>query len=74
MPRYYFHVRDGKDMPDEIGTEYTDDNAARAAAVTGTGELLKDLGGEFWNSGEWLMRVVREDGEQICMLTFTGET
>jgi hypothetical protein len=74
MQRYYFHVRDGSNMPDEIGTELTDDDAARASAIIASGEFLKDLGGKFWNSGEWIMQVVREDGGQVCKLTFDAKT
>jgi len=33
MPQYYFHVRDGKEMPDTEGTALADSDAARAEAI-----------------------------------------
>ena len=72
MPRYFFHVRDSTNMPDETGTELTDDDAARAEAIVLAGSLLKDLGGEFWTGSDWLMHVVREDGSQLCELEFSA--
>ena len=41
MPRYFFHVHDGVSFPDDEGTELRDLHAARAAAVTMSGEMLK---------------------------------
>ena len=50
MPRYFFHVHDGKDIPDHDGVELSGPEEARSQAVSATGEALKDLGGEFWAS------------------------
>ena len=72
MPRYFFHVRDGTDMPDDAGTYLAHDDAARAEAVVLAGSLLKDLGGEFWTRTDWFMEVVKEDGEQVCELEFSA--
>ncbi|KRB27729.1 DUF6894 family protein [Mesorhizobium sp. Root172] len=74
MPRYFFHVRDGTDMPDDTGTELPDDNAARTEAVVLSGGLLKDLGGDFWTGSDWLMQVVRDDGKEVCELKFSANT
>ena len=49
------------------------DDAARAAAITVSGELLKDLGGKFWTGHSWIMQVVRDDGGQICELEFSAK-
>jgi phosphomannomutase len=46
MPRYCFHLRDGKDHIDEDGVEMVEDQV-RGAAVTAAGEALKELGVEF---------------------------
>ena len=43
MPRYYFHMRDGHEHLDEVGTELLDDDAARAQAIVASGEALRDL-------------------------------
>jgi hypothetical protein len=74
MPRYFFHVQDGKDIPDEEGTELSSDNAAKTEAVVVAGGLLAELGSDFWNGGDWRLQVVREDGEQICELEFSATT
>ena len=74
MSRYFFHVNDGTDMPDEIGTELLDDEAARATAITVSGELLKDLGSTFWTGSDWKLRVITEDGQTVCELTFSAKT
>jgi hypothetical protein len=73
MPRYYFHVRDGVAFNDDVGTELPDEDAARAEAVRSSGEMLRDVGGRFWNSDEWLMSVVDESGAHVCGLRFSAK-
>jgi hypothetical protein len=73
VPRYFFHVIDGKDLPDTEGTELADIEEARAEAVVLSGELLRDLGGRFWNSSEWQIRVEDEAGDKVCALTFSAD-
>jgi hypothetical protein len=53
MPRYFFHVHDSVDLLDNDGTELAGPDEARVQAVVTAGELLKDVGGRFWNSPEW---------------------
>lgn len=72
MPRFFFHVRDSGDYLDDEGTELADDSVARAEAVILSGELLKDLGGKFWNYEDWQLVVVAEDGREVCRLTITA--
>lgn len=72
MPRYFFNVRDGKDLPDLHGHVFQDDTSAEREAVIASGEMLTDLGGEFWNHGEWIMTVVDETGRKVCSLAFQG--
>ena len=45
MPRYFFHVDDGRDIPDQEGVELAGPDEARAQAVIACGEALKDLYG-----------------------------
>jgi hypothetical protein len=73
MPRYYFHVRDGKEIPDTEGSVLADADAARAEAIVLSGAMLKDLGGQFWSNGEWQIRVVDEAGNKVCALTFSAD-
>jgi hypothetical protein len=64
MPRYFF----GKDMPDKTGTDFPNDEAAENEAVVLTGEMLKDLDGDFWNEGNWCLEVLDESGAQVCQM------
>lgn len=73
MARYFFHVQNGSDFPDDTGTECPGPDAARALAVKTAGEMLKDLGGRFWNTGEWRMHVADETGQTVCRLRFSAE-
>jgi hypothetical protein len=73
MPRYFFHVFDGKDLPDLEGTELPDDAAAKVEAIIATGSMLSDIGGTFWDGEEWMMRVDRADGGTLCELRFSAK-
>jgi hypothetical protein len=68
MPRYFFHVHDGKDMPDNVGTNFPNDEAAENEAVVLAGEMLKELDGDFWNESNWRLEVLDESGAQVCQL------
>src|SRR5215218_3408684 len=72
MPRYFFHIIDGNEYPDTEGTVLANPDAARAEAIVVSGEMLKDLGGEFWGNGEWQVRVEDEAGNKVCALTFSA--
>jgi hypothetical protein len=72
MPRYFFHVRDSTDVPDERGVVLANADEARDMAVKATTEALRDLDGRFWNRAEWQMVVVDEKGASVCTLLFTG--
>jgi hypothetical protein len=73
MPRYFFHVRDSEDIPDEVGTDLLDDSAAMAEAIMLAGELLRDLGGGFWSGDHWLLSVVTGDGREVCELNISAK-
>ena len=73
MPRYFFHVIDGKEIIDNEGTELADLDEARAEAIVLSGEMLNDLGGKFWNNGQWQVRVEDESGGKVCALTFSAD-
>ena len=70
MPRYFFHVQDGRDIPDKEGTILSGIDEARAKAVTASAEALKDLGARFWNHPDWRMHVADEKGATVCRLRF----
>ena len=71
MPRYFFHVLDGKDMPDEDGVELPDRAAVRAEAIRASGQMLADMGGA-WHGEEWQMNVADESGRVVLRLQFSA--
>ena len=74
MPRYFFHVHDGAERRDREGTDFRNPREARSHAVVALGELMRDLDGEFWcGSHEWVMTVVGEEGERVCVLRVQGQ-
>jgi hypothetical protein len=73
MPRYFFNLCDGRDFPDEEGSELDNADSARSEAVVLAGELLRDLGGRFWQGEEWRLHVTDEGGETVCALRFMAE-
>lgn len=72
VPCYFFQVQGNGHLPDEEGSVLPSPEAARAAAATLMGELLKDADGEFWKGAEWQMQVVDEQGVTVCVLIVKG--
>ena len=74
MPRFFFHVRDGKDLPDTEGTELPNLAAVRTEALKASGEMLRDSKGraEFWSGDDWTMNVTDETGQPVLTLRFSG--
>lgn len=71
MPLFHFHVRDGRDWPDEDGTELASKDQARIEALRHAGDMLKDsaAGGPF--AKEWQMRVTNDQDRMLFRLDFT---
>jgi hypothetical protein len=72
MPRYFFHVRDGFDLPDREGAEFSDLAVARLEAVRAAGKLLSNDADHFWNGREWIMTVTNEAGLVLFTLEFVA--
>lgn len=76
MIRYYFNVRDGKDLPDDWGYEFQDLASARSEAVRMAGEILRDgATGPLWDGTPWQMIVTSGPnwtGETIFVLNFSA--
>lgn len=68
MPRYFFHVVDGHELPDETGTELPGLAEARHQAVHTAGQLLRDSGDDLWSGHDWRMHVIDERGEELFVL------
>jgi hypothetical protein len=73
MPRYFFHIHDGTALIDPDGIELPGPDEARGEAVRVAFDALNKLGPRFRESGKWLLRATDENGETICLLTFSGE-
>ena len=72
MPRYYFHVKDGKEFRDLQGTDLVDLAAARREALRFTGDLLNEQQNGFWTGEDWAMDVTDHAGIPIFKLTFAA--
>jgi hypothetical protein len=73
MPRYFFHVTDGYLARDSDGTELPDIYAAQDQAIRMSGEILRDMGAEFWNGTDWKLEVTDEQDQIMFVLRFSAE-
>ena len=73
MPRYFFHVTDGYSARDTEGTELPDIYAAQDQAIRTSGEILRDMGAEFWNGTEWTLEVTDESDQILFVLRFSAD-
>jgi hypothetical protein len=73
MPRYFFHVIDGRDIIDHIGTVFSSLGEARAEAIRTAGAILRDEGDQFWNGTEWQMDVTDASGQSVFKLRFSAD-
>lgn len=73
MPRYFFHVIDGREIRDEEGTELPNIYVAQAEAICLCGEVLREMGGRFWNGTEWRLEVEDEQAQVLFVLHFSAE-
>jgi len=73
MPRYFFNVHDGNDLPDHEGTELPGSNEAHRQAIVTAGEMLRDIDREFLRGDVWQMHVTDETGKTVCRLKFSAE-
>jgi hypothetical protein len=75
MPRYFFHIHDGEDLPDTDGTELPDLETARNEAVRVAGHVLTHIGAKFWDQehgSEWTLDIADEQGTILAKLRFSG--
>lgn len=70
MPRYFFHIHDGRSIPDQEGTELPGLQAAQKEAVKLAGEMLASDPAEFWNCNQWQVEVQDETGLVLFTLDF----
>ncbi|WFU37457.1 hypothetical protein QA640_23545 [Bradyrhizobium sp. CB82] len=69
MTRYFFHVHNGISVFDDVGLELPDIEAAEAAAIELSGQILNDgPDGPLWQNNKWRVEVT--DGPGILGQTF----
>ena len=73
MPRYFFHVIDGRNIIDNEGSELAGLKEARVEAIHLAGSILRDEGDEFWNGEEWRMNVTDASGQSVLKLRFSAD-
>jgi hypothetical protein len=79
MPRYYFHMENGRSVLDDTGLELTDIAAAQDEALRASGDILK--GGPrstatLWNGIPWRVWVTDKpsgEGKTFFTLRFSAE-
>ena len=71
MPRYFFHIHDGRNIPDQDGTDLPDIKAVRGEAIRAAGEILADINGGLSHE-EWRMEVTDEVGRPVLTLRFSA--
>lgn len=72
MPRYFFHVHDGTTLPDYVGTELPDLEAAKHKAVQIAGKLLQERPDLFWKGDEWFLDCCDSTDLILFALHFTA--
>ena len=65
MPRFYFHIHDGRDQFDMDGTELPDRETAHVEAIRLTGAVLRDEARRVAAGDRWIMDVTDETGRPV---------
>jgi hypothetical protein len=73
MPRYFFDIVDGEDLPDLHGSVFPDLAAARVEAIRYSAEVLKEMPERFWNCEQWTMTVSDANRVPLFTLKFLAE-
>lgn len=73
MERYFFDIKDGHDLVDELGSEWAGLAAVRIEAVRYAAEVLKEMPERFWNAEEWTMCVSDRNRKPIFTLKFLAQ-
>jgi hypothetical protein len=74
--RYFFHVKDDAAVLDEEGFEFADFNDVKAEALQTAVEMIRDIRGpNFWSGEPWKLWVTDQPqggGNTLLMLIFTA--
>lgn len=72
MPAYYFNIHDGAALPDAEGHELPDLDAAKRVAIRLSGDVIREIGENFWRGEEWKMEVTDHTGAILFTLHFSA--
>ncbi len=70
MPRYHFHIHDGRTIIDTDGMDLADTAQARRMAIRITGQYLEDEADLISLGEEWRMEVTDDRGLILFRLDF----
>ncbi|TWA92570.1 DUF6894 family protein [Bradyrhizobium stylosanthis] len=73
MPRYFFNVTHERIVPDDVGEELPDQQAAWKEATVMAGQSLQGLDGHLRPGREWKMEVTDEFGNPLFVLRISAE-
>jgi hypothetical protein len=73
MARYFFNIRTGESVPDQVGEELPNDEAAWKEATMIAGEVFKDINGKFKPGQEWSIEVTDERRNPVYLIKVSGE-
>lgn len=74
MRRYFFHVQDGRYTPDRTGTELSSTTEVRRHAIEMAATILSSQNKPAWETIEWQITCLDDDGETVFTLNFYGES
>ncbi len=74
MPRYFFHTRYKRYLPDEEGVELPDLSSAWSQASQMAGQVFRDLDGGLEPGHEWRLEVTDEQDNQLFVFRFSAES
>jgi hypothetical protein len=78
MPRFFFHIKDGETLHDDVGQELLNLEAVKKVALKVGAEVIGSMGGsKFWHGEPWRLWVTNQaGGEGLTLLTlqFQGAT
>jgi hypothetical protein len=76
MPRYYFHLEDGRCLLDDNGLDLPHIVAAQDEALRTSGNLLWGGASDLWKGATWRLWVTDRpngDGKTLLTLRFSTE-
>lgn len=69
MPRYFFHIINGREVRDLAGTEFSGRLEARLHAITLASNVMSEIDAN-WKGDEWTMTVIDSENTVVLTLRF----